>query len=99
MQVLDLQSKVRKLCNFLGHHFNDRVSKCWMKTSDEGRSPSTTGSVSGQKVCRASNYGGLALGIGITAGLVIFLLAVISGVVFIRLAALSGGWICILSGQ
>merc|ERR1711971_881028 len=33
--------------------FNPRVSKCWMKTSDQGRGPSTKGSVSGQKACRA----------------------------------------------
>ena len=30
-----------------------RVSKCWMKTSDQGRGPSTKGSVSGQKACGA----------------------------------------------
>merc|ERR1719209_1618727 len=34
--------------------YNPRVSKCWMKTSDQGRSPSTTGSFSGQKACGAS---------------------------------------------
>merc|ERR1711971_1211558 len=33
--------------------YNPRVSKCWMKTSDQGRSPSTKGSISGQKVCGA----------------------------------------------
>merc|ERR1719175_279821 len=33
--------------------YNPRVSKCWMKTSDEGRSPSTTGSFSGPKACGA----------------------------------------------
>jgi len=33
--------------------YNPRVSKCWMKTSDQGRSPSTTGSISGQKACGA----------------------------------------------
>merc|ERR1719295_2429104 len=33
--------------------YNPRVSKCWMKTSDQGRSPSTTGSMSGQKACGA----------------------------------------------
>merc|ERR1712172_367301 len=33
--------------------FNPRVSKCWMKTSDQGRGPSTKGSVSGQKACGA----------------------------------------------
>jgi len=38
-------------CNFWT--YNPRVSKCWIKTSDEGRSPSTKGSVSGQKVCGA----------------------------------------------
>merc|ERR1712172_468350 len=36
-------------CNFWT--YNPRVSKCWMKTSDRGRSPSTKGSVSGQKAC------------------------------------------------
>ena len=97
MQVLDLQPKVRKVPNFLVNHFNDRVSKCWMKTSDEGRSRSTTGSVPGQKICGASNYGGHALGIGVTAGLILFLLAVISGGFmqggFISGGFLSGGWI------
>merc|ERR1712032_1380966 len=34
--------------------YNPRVSKCWMKTSDQGRGPSTKGSVSGQKACGAS---------------------------------------------
>jgi len=34
--------------------YNPRVSKCWMKTSDQGRSPSTKGSISGQKACGAS---------------------------------------------
>merc|ERR1712130_563219 len=34
--------------------YNPRVSKCWMKTSDQGSSPSTKGSVSGQKACGAS---------------------------------------------
>ena len=33
--------------------FKSRVSKCWMKTSDQGKSPSTKGSVSGQKACGA----------------------------------------------
>merc|ERR1712172_297122 len=33
--------------------YNPRVSKCWMKTSDRGRGPSTKGSVSGQKACGA----------------------------------------------
>merc|ERR1719289_213236 len=33
--------------------YNPRVSKCWMKTSDQGRSPSTKGSISGQKACGA----------------------------------------------
>jgi len=33
--------------------YNPRVKKCWMKTSDQGRSPSTTGSISGQKACGA----------------------------------------------
>merc|ERR1719209_297759 len=33
--------------------YNPRVSKCWMKTSDQGRSPSTTGSFSGPKACGA----------------------------------------------
>merc|ERR1719385_232794 len=33
--------------------YNPRVSKCWMKTSDQGRSPSTKGSMSGQKACGA----------------------------------------------
>ena len=33
--------------------FASRVSKCWMKTSDQGKSPSTKGSVSGQKACGA----------------------------------------------
>merc|ERR1719430_3065237 len=33
--------------------YNPKVSKCWMKTSDEGRSPSTTGSFSGPKACGA----------------------------------------------
>merc|ERR1719381_96133 len=33
--------------------YNPRVKKCWMKTSDQGRSPSTKGSVSGQKACGA----------------------------------------------
>merc|ERR1719193_2648614 len=33
--------------------YNPRVSKCWMKTSDQRRSPSTTGSISGQKACGA----------------------------------------------
>merc|ERR1719234_2797455 len=33
--------------------YNPRVSKCWMKTSDQGKSPSTKGSVSGQKACGA----------------------------------------------
>merc|ERR1712233_241784 len=33
--------------------YNPRVSKCWMKTSDQGRSPSTKGSISGQKDCGA----------------------------------------------
>jgi hypothetical protein len=34
--------------------YNPRVSKCWMKTSDQGQSPSTKGSISGQKACGAS---------------------------------------------
>merc|ERR1719430_1148238 len=33
--------------------YNPRVSKCWMKTSDQGRSPSSKGSISGQKACGA----------------------------------------------
>merc|ERR1719365_55796 len=33
--------------------YNPRVKKCWMKTSDQGRSPSTEGSISGQKACGA----------------------------------------------
>jgi len=33
--------------------YNPRVKKCWMKTSDQGRSPSTKGSISGQKACGA----------------------------------------------
>merc|ERR1719234_812575 len=33
--------------------YNPRVSKCWMKTSDEGKSTSDKGSVSGQKACGA----------------------------------------------
>merc|ERR1719341_1017900 len=33
--------------------FNPRVSKCWMKTSNEGKSPSDKGSFSGQKACGA----------------------------------------------
>jgi len=33
--------------------YNPRVSKCWMKTSDQGKSSSTKGSVSGQKACGA----------------------------------------------
>jgi len=31
--------------------YNPRVSKCWLKTSDQGKSPSTKGSISGQKAC------------------------------------------------
>ena len=54
VHVLDLQSKVGKVSNFLVNHFNHRASKCWMKTSDLGRSPSTEGLVSGQKACGAS---------------------------------------------
>jgi len=34
--------------------YNPRVSKCWMKTSNQGRSPSTKGSISGQKACGAT---------------------------------------------
>merc|ERR1719365_417193 len=33
--------------------YNPGVSKCWMKTSDQGKSPSTKGSISGQKACGA----------------------------------------------
>ena len=53
MQVLDLQPEVGKESEFLVNDFNHRVSKCWMKTSDQGKSPSTKGSVSGQKACGA----------------------------------------------
>ena len=53
MQVLDLQPKVGKVSDFIVNHFNHRVSKCWMKTSDQGKSSSTKGSVSGQKACGA----------------------------------------------
>ena len=35
------------------YRFCHRVSKCWMKTSDQGKSPSTRWSVSGQKACGA----------------------------------------------
>merc|ERR1719356_1543616 len=31
--------------------YNPRVSKCWLKTSDQGKSASTKGSISGQKAC------------------------------------------------
>ena len=34
-------------------NFSHRVSKCWMKTSDQGRRITTRGSISGQKVCGA----------------------------------------------
>merc|ERR1711990_1069862 len=34
--------------------YNPRVSKCWLKTSDQGKSPSTKGSISGQKACGAA---------------------------------------------
>jgi len=78
-------------CNFWT--YNQKVSKCWMKTSDEGRSLSKTGSVSGQKACGArthmdvwatdgnqtSSQGGLALGVGVAVGLLLLLVAVISG--------------------
>merc|ERR1712192_56138 len=33
--------------------YNPRVKKCWLKTSDEGKTASTKGSVSGEKACGA----------------------------------------------
>ena len=39
--------------DFLLFYFTCRVSKCWLKTSDQGKGPSTKGSVSGQKACGA----------------------------------------------
>ena len=53
MQVLDLQPRVGKASDFFADNSNHRVSKCWMKTSDQGKSSSTKGSVSGQKACGA----------------------------------------------
>ena len=53
MQVLDLQPRVGKASDFFADDSNHRVSKCWMKTSDQGKSSSTKGSVSGQKACGA----------------------------------------------